>query len=140
MRLSALFKSWRIAGNRVLAEFMGGVAVNGAKWDPVVTLTYGPSIALDASLGTRFVVTVTDAVAFTVAAPTNPPATGFGQLLILTIRNASGGAHGAGTFNAVFKTAGAVPAIANGSSRSFVFAWDGTNWVEIVRGAADVAN
>ena len=101
---------------------------------------YGPSIAIDASVGNAFVVSVTDAVAFAFAAPTFPPDTTFGQLLYITIRNTSGGAHGAGTWNAIFKTTGNVPAIADTKNRTFVFQWNGTNWVEIVAPAADVSN
>jgi hypothetical protein len=135
-----IFKTWRVNGSRFLAETFGGFLTNGACGDVITTLTYGPSIAIDASLGRNFVVSVTDAVAFAFAAPTNTPPSGFGQEIIITIRNTSGGAHGAGTFNAVFKTSGAVPAIANGFSRSFCFRWNGTNWVELWRSAADVAN
>lgn len=120
---------------------MGGLLTNGANGSVATTLTYGPSIAIDASLGNNFVVTITDAVAFVTAAPTNTPPSGFGQLISITYRNASGGAHGAGTFNAVFKTqATPFPAIANGFSRTVWFLWNGTNWVEVARSAADVAN
>lgn len=150
MNLKALIKTYRAATNVV--EWMGGAIFNGiltatgvftqtlARLEPLVTLTYGPSIAIDASLGNLFVVTITDAVAFVTAAPTNPPASG-SQTITITYRNASGGAHGAGTFNAVFKTVAApFPAIANGNSRSVQFRWNGTNWVETFRSAADVAN
>lgn len=140
MRLSQLFKTWRVAGSRQVAELFGGLASNGASMSPLTTVAYGPSVAIDASLGNDFVVTVTDAVAFVIAAPTNPPYTGQSQTITLTIRNAAGVAHGAGTFNAIFKTAGAVPAIATGFSRSFQFKWNGTNWVETFRSAANVAN
>lgn len=156
MNLKALIKTYRAATN--IVEWMGGAIFNGAvsitgaltstgiftqsaaRREPLVTLTYGPSIAVDVSLGNLFVVTITDAVAFVTAAPTNPPASG-SQVMTITYRNASGGAHGAGTFNAVFKTqATAFPAIANGQSRSIMFRWNGTNWVELWRSAADIAN
>lgn len=140
MRLGDLFKTWRLVGGNIFGEFFGGIFTNAAACGKLTTLTYGPSIAIDASLGNEFVVTVTDAVAFAFAAPTNTPPSGFDQVITITIRNTSGGAHGAGTFNAVFKTSAAVPAIATGFSRSFVFRWNGTNWVEVVRSAADVAN
>lgn len=140
MRLKGILKTWRINGSRVLAEFMGGLVLNGARCGVRTTLTYGAAIAIDASLGNDFVVTVTDAVAFAFSAPTNTPPTGFSQQINITVRNGSGGAHGAGTFNAVFKTSAAVPAIADTKSRTFSFVWDGTNWVEVFRTAADVAN
>ena len=135
-----LLKTWRISGSRILAELFGGIATNGANVDALTTLTYGASIAIDASLGNQFVVTVTDGVAFAFAAPTNTPPTGFAQEIFITIRNGSGGAHGAGTWNAVFKVTGNVPAIANGFSRTFGFRWNGTNWVQILVPATDVPN
>lgn len=135
-----VFRTIRIIGGAIFADFFGGLMARAARLEPVTTLTYGASIAIDASLGNLFTVTVTDAVAFAFAAPTNTPPTGFSQEITITVRNTSGGAHGAGTWNAVFKTAGNVPAIATGNSRSFSFKWDGTNWVETFRSAADVAN
>lgn len=140
MRLGELFKTWRIAGSSLLAELYGGLALNGPSCGIQTTLTYAASIAIDASLGNAFVVSVTDAVAFVFAAPTNTPPTGKVQTITITIKNTSGGAHGAGTFNAVFLTSASVPAIANGKNRTFAFQWNGTNWVEIWRTAADVAN
>lgn len=119
-------------GNEVLAP--------ARQTELLTTVAYGPAPAINAALGNLFVVTVTDAVAFAVAAPTNPPAAGLSQVIVLTIRNGSGGAHGAGTWDAVFKTSGNVPAIADTKSRSFCFRWDGTNWVELWQTAADVAN
>lgn len=141
MTVKQLLKTVRINGSRQLLEWVGGFLTSGANGGVATTLTYGPSIAIDASLGNEFVVTITDNVAFAIAAPTNTPPTGFAQVITLTFRNASGGAHGAGTFNAVFKTpAAGFPAIATGFSRSFQYRWNGTNWVETFRSAADVAN
>lgn len=140
MRVADLFKTWRVNGSTVLAQLFGGLAVAGPSCGILTTLTYGASIAIDASLGNDFVVSVTDAVAFAFAAPTNTPPSGMDQIITITIRNTSGGAHGAGTFNAVFKTSGNVPAIATGNSRTIAFRWNGTNWVELYRTAADVAN
>lgn len=141
MRLSDIVKTWRINGSAFLTELFGGLLTTKANCSVLTALTYGPSIAIDASLGNDFVVTITDNVAFAVAAPTNTPPSGFCQDISITFRNASGGAHGAGTFNAVFKTqATAFPAIATGQSRTVFFRWNGTNWVELVRTAADVAN
>lgn len=108
------------------------------------TQAYGVAPVIDVGRGTQAILSVTDAVAFVFGVPLfnggAMPAALNGIELLLVIRNTSGGAHGAGTFNAIFKTAGAVPAIANGSSRSFLFVWNGTNWVESFRSAADVAN
>jgi hypothetical protein len=140
MKLGTILKTWRIAGSTLLAELQGGLAVNGVTAGILTTLTYGAAIAIDASLGDHFVVSVTDAVAFAFGAPTNPPPTGKEQVIYITVRNTSGGAHGAGTWNAIFKTAGNVTATATGFSRTYAFRWNGTNWVEIFRTAADVAN
>lgn len=141
MVIKRLLKAWRIHGSGLLAEFFGGLAVNGPRAGILTTAVYGANIAIDASLGDDFVVTITDNVAFTIAAPNNTPPTGYDQVINLTFRNASGGAHGAGTFNAIYKTAAAgFPAIATGFSRTFTFRWNGTNWVEWYRSAADIAN
>lgn len=158
MNIKALIKSWRAATN--IVEWMGGaiwngdVTVTGAltatggvvnsarSTGPLVTVTYSAAPVIDASLGNYFVMTITNGTALVVAAPTNPPsAANVGQLIWFTVKNGSGGAHGALTWNAVFKTqATAFSAVANGFSRTVVFRWDGTNWVEMVRTAADVAN
>lgn len=145
MLLKRLIKQYLLSGGIPVVQWMGGTISS-----PVLAvgnaLTYGPTIALNMALGNEFTVTVTDAVAFVFGLPTfnlialSATVPGFDQLLRIRIRNASGGAHGAGTFNAVFKTAGAVPAIADGFSRVFEFRWNGTNLVETFRSAADIAN
>lgn len=140
MRFSQFLKSWRVQGTKQFAELMGGIIAPAAIRGTPVTVTYSAAPAINAALGNDFIITITDAVAFVVAAPTNTPPTGYSQVIRITFRNTSGGAHGAGTFNAVFKTSGNVPAIATGNSRTIAFRWDGTNWVEIFRTAADVAN
>lgn len=153
MKLNQFLKSWRVSGAAQIAELFGGLALNGplsgvsgmalvsgAVTLPLITLAYGVSITPDASAGNLFVVTATNNTAFTINAPTNPPATaGTGQLLTLTIRNASGGALGVATFNAIFKLA-AWTQPANAFSRSITFRWDGTNWVEVARTTVDVPN
>jgi hypothetical protein len=153
MRLGDIFKTWRVTAGAVIAELVGGLIVNGdlsatgsitqssgRLVEPLTTVVYSAAPVINASLGNQFVMTITDAVALVVAAPTNPPASG-AQEIKFTVRNGSGGAHGALTWNAVFKTqATAFSAVANGFSRTVIFRWDGTNWVELVRTAADVAN
>jgi hypothetical protein len=102
----------------------------------IAAITYSASMTPDASLGDMQVITATNGTAFTI----NAPASGLvGQEMELMIRNTSGGALGVATFNAVFKmTAWTQPA--NGFSRTIYFRNDGTNWVEVGRTAADVAN
>ena len=71
MTVKQLFKTVRINGSRMLIEWFGGFLTNGASGSVQTTLTYGASIAVDASLGNQFITTITDAVAFAIAAPTN---------------------------------------------------------------------
>jgi hypothetical protein len=113
-------------GGKLGAQFAGTAS----------TVTYSASMTLDLLNGSAFVITATNGTAFTINAPSNALA---GQIIDITIRNTSGGALGAATWNAVFKmVAWASPA--TGFSRSIRFRYDGTNWVELARGAADVPN
>lgn len=102
-----------------------------------VTLAYSAAPVPDLSLGSLFTMTATTGVAYVVGVPLSPQA---GMRWTLVIRNTSGGVLGAGTFNAVFKTSAGVTAPATGFSRAIEFEFDGTNHVEISRGATDVAN
>lgn len=112
------------------------VTVTGASAASRAVLTYGTTVATDSSQGNYFSLTVTDGVAFTVSAPLNPVT---GRTLTYTIKNTSGGAVGTITWNAIFKMAAfTTPATAN--QRSITFVYDGTNWVELYKTAADVAN
>lgn len=101
-----------------------------------VVPTYGTSVAIDASLGNLFVITVTDGVGFTVANPTNPATS---QRITIQIRNGSGGALGTVTWDTLYKLA-TWTSPANTFSRAIDFEYDGTNWVEISRTPADVPN
>lgn len=140
-RFTQILKTLRTIGANIVAEFVGGLMLNGACQSPLVTLAWATPLTPDFSLGSMFVTTATSNIAYTVAAPTNPPSdAGQSAILTLTIRNGSGGALGAATFNAVYKLGAAWTNPANGFSRSIQFRWDGTNWVEISRTAADVAN
>lgn len=162
MRASQIIKTWRTTLGQLMIELFGGLIIPsggltitaggltvtaggtsvaaGAYRGKLSTLTYGPSIAVDASLGNEFVVTITDGVAFVTANPTNAPAAGLDQIIIITYKNGSGGAHGAGTFDTLYKVSANLAAIADTKNRSIAFRWDGTNWVELWRTAADVAN
>lgn len=140
MRLSDIFRTWRLTGGRIFGELAGGLLSRAASYGQVVTLTYGSSIAIDLSTGTYFLVTITNATAFALANPTNPPPTGFGGFFTVEFRNASGGAHGAGTFGTDYQVSAALAAIANGQNRTVGFVWTGTEAVEVFRTAADVPN
>lgn len=153
MRIKALIKKFTVGATQIV-EWMGGAIFNGPVTatgglnfqgsrllSNLVVVTYGAAPVIDASLGNDFVMTITDGNGIVVAAPTNPPSATQAQDISFTVRNAAGGAHGALTWNAVFKTqATAFSAVANGFSRTVFFRWNGTNWVELVRTAADVAN
>jgi hypothetical protein len=95
---------------------------------------FGRSIVIDAAVGNEFEVTATSAAAFTVAAPRNGVE---GQRITITIRNASGGALGAVTWDAVYKLA-TWTSPASGFSRSIDFTYDGARWREVSRTPADV--
>lgn len=99
-------------------------------------LTYGVAINTDSSAGKTFIVTVTDGVAFTMVSPTNGTP---GQELIYVIRNASGGAMGAITWGAFFRTS-TFTNPANGFSRSIQFNYNGTLWIEQFKSPSDVQN
>ncbi len=97
-------------------------------------LTYGATVTPDASKGDLWVVTILDGNPWTLAAPTNPT---IGQVVQLTLLNASGGAGGAVTPNAVYRFAGAIAVPANTKERIYTLEFDGTSWVESARSAAD---
>ncbi len=87
-------------------------------------------------LRTQATVSASNNSNFTINAPTDPRE---GKELVLTIRNTSGGALGTLSFNAVFKVGASWTQPATGTSRSIQFLYDGTNWIETGRTAADVA-
>ena len=101
-----------------------------------LALTYSASMTPDALLADSFTITATNASAFTINAPSNAAD---GRRLKFTIRNTSGGALGAVTWNAVFKLA-AWTSPATGFSRSIEFEYDGTNWIQIAQTGVDVPN
>ena len=100
------------------------------------TVTYSASMTIDASTGCVFVITATNATAFTINAPTNPTTDATMKIII---RNTSGGALGAVTWNAVFKMS-AWTSPATGNSRTIEFYYNGTNWIQLVQSTVDVPN
>lgn len=98
--------------------------------------TYGVSVAIDASIGNEYDITATNGVGFTVANPTN--ATN-GQRITITVRNTSGGALGAITWDTLYKMS-AWTSPANGFSRSIDFKYNGTNWVQVAQTGVDIPN
>ena len=124
----------------IVAQSGTAIAVTGSVATAKVTDTYSASITPDASAGNYHIITATNGTAFTINAPTVTPATGFTERLTFKIKNTSGGALGALTWNGVFKLGAAWTQPATAFSRSIDYDWDGTNWVEANRSAADVAN
>lgn len=101
-----------------------------------VTVTYSASMTPNAAQGDHFIITATNGTAFTINNPTNAVA---GQPITIEIRNTSGGALGVATFGGLFKMAAWVQP-GNTAGRSISFRYDGTNWKEISRCAADIPN
>lgn len=104
-------------------------------WDGPVNPTYDSSVDIDNRLGTTFIITVSDTNNFTIEAPA---ANYYGRITI-TVKNSSGGAVGTITWNAIYKK-GTFTNAANGFRRSISFYYDGTNWVEDMKGVNDVPN
>lgn len=104
---------------------------------PYFAIVYSPAMTPDARNGNTQEIAANNAVAFTVNAPTNPIKAG--QKLTFKVKNTTGGALGAATWNAIFKMAAWVQPGA-GNSRSITFHYDGTNWVEETRTPNDVPN
>lgn len=106
----------------------------------VFAVTYSTSMTIDTTKGNIASITATNNTAFTINAPTNPSGvSGETQKLTITIRNTSGGALGAATWNALFKMSTWTQP-ANGFSRSITFYFDGANWIEMNRTTADIPN
>lgn len=99
-------------------------------------ITYSASMTPDAGIANSFFIAATNTSAFTINAPLNGIE---GQKINITISNTSGGVLGAVTWNASFKMA-SWTSPANGFNRSIQFDYNGGQWVEISRTAADVPN
>ena len=110
---------------------------NGSNLAEREVVTYSTSMTPNQRNGHFHRITATDGVAFTVNDPTNSVT---GNIVGIMIRNTSGGALGVATFGSGYKLGAAWTQPATGFSRSIHFFYDGTNWVEIGRTAADVAN
>lgn len=97
---------------------------------------YGTTVSINVSGGAEHTFTITDGVAFAIGAPTNGIV---GERIVIRMKNASGGAAGAVTWNAIYKMA-AWTSPADTFSRSITFHYDGTNWYEVSRTTADIPN
>ena len=110
----------------------------GTQWAQTqVAPTYGTTVNIDASLGSFFTVTATNATAFLIAAPTNGQE---GQTITIRVRNTSGGALGTVSWASAYKKA-AFTEPANGFSRAITFEYIGAfTWVEISQTSANIPN
>lgn len=122
--------------SRITIDHRGVTSILAGRVDKLVTLVYSASIAIDASVGTRYQVNVTNGSAWTLGTPTNPSA---GQPITICVRNTSGGAAGAITWPTEFKMA-AWTSPASGFSRSITLRYDGQFWIEESRTPADIPN
>jgi hypothetical protein len=114
-----------MAANRSASK--GGLILN--------KLTYSSSMTANLVSGKLVLIVATSSAAFTINAPTNPT---LGDQLTLTIANTSGGALGAGWFNAVFRLPSATPTMpATGFQRTWLFYYDGSYWEAISMPSAD---
>lgn len=116
--------------------FGGNAGPNPYGFAGLVTPTYGSTVSIDARAGKTFIITASNSTPFTISAPTGPAN---GQEIDITIKNASGGALGTATWNAVYKMASWTQP-ADTKSRTITFKYDGANWVEKSRTPADVSN
>jgi len=99
--------------------------------------TVQPNVLIDVAAGTFVNIDVTSTSAFQINSPTNDGANG--QQLTICVKNTSGGVMGTITWGSEYKLA-AWTNPANGFSRSISFFYDGTNWIETSRTAADIPN
>ena len=128
------------SGGNTQRSMTGSVMSNSAYSAAIVcnevAPTYGTNITITAPLANRFRVVVTNNTAFTVLNPITPRT---GQRITIRIVNTSGGAMGVITWDTAFKLS-AWTNPANGFSRSISFAYNGSNWIEESRTAADIPN
>jgi hypothetical protein len=101
-----------------------------------VVLSHGPSVRINAALGSWFAIVITDAAPRSIADPEQGT---HGQVITVTIRNSSGGSVRAVRWGSAYKMGDFTPP-ANGSNRSVTFAYDSIHWVEIARTTVDVPN
>lgn len=131
---------WNSGNGTLIARLNTGnhTLKNRWKWERGVsvfrnTITYSASITIDCNLGNVFQTTATNGTAFTINAPTN---VGDCQVITLSIRNNSGGALGAVTWNAAFRLAAwTSPANGNSVQITFYYNADTGQWYETSRSA-----
>lgn len=91
---------------------------------PIVALTDGATVAVDAALGGTFVLTCASNATRAIQVPTNGVA---GQRIVVRIINTSGGALSATTFAAGIRQP-ALTLPGNATQRDYELAFNGTSW------------
>lgn len=113
------------------------IQLNGVYQSAILNPAYSASITPVANSPWQ-TITVTNATAFTINAPTSPPDASHTQQLTVEILNSSGGVMGAITWNAAFLLVGGAFTNPASTKKRFIrFEWNGANWVEISRAGAD---
>lgn len=143
MQIPDLVKQFTPLGNpQTVLRGSGEWESGGMAAGVIGPLVFGATIPVDLSGSTVKTLDLTTNAAFQFLNPAlvGPTAVLVPRLVIFRIRNVSGGAHGAGTFDTLYRVAGNVSATANNNGRSIVFLWTGALMVEVVRGAADIPN
>jgi hypothetical protein len=97
---------------------------------------FSSPIAPDARKMAPYRIVATAGSAFTISNPLFP--LWEGQEISFEIYNNSGGALGTITWGNAFKLGGAFTNPANGARRLITFRWNGANWMEVSRTAADI--
>jgi hypothetical protein len=120
-----------------LSTLIGGLKF-GSQWAQTqIQLPYSASITPDASQGNYFTIDATNSTNFSINGPTNPQ---LGQTITIRVRNVSGGALGAITWQAAYKKS-AFTSPANGFSRCITFEYIGSFvWREVSKNEADIPN
>lgn len=101
-----------------------------------LAVPYSASMTFSAALSDWFEISATNATAFTINAPIGLMD---GKEINVTIRNTSGGALGAVTWNSIFKLS-TWTSPATGNSRTIRFRYDGSNLIQLYQATVDVPN
>lgn len=101
---------------------------------PFINMAQAATLTCDTSRYNAFRCVLSTATAMTIGPTTSPLD---GETITISIFNASGGAHGAITWDASFATTGA-PVIANNKRRVFQFTYNGATWEQIGPAPVDI--
>lgn len=104
--------------------------------DGLTTPSYGPSVAIDRTLGKTFKILVTDGADFTIH---NPMPAVDGRETTIIVRNDGAGVMGLITWDTAYRLAPFVNPTA-GRMQSVTFVFDGTDWIETSRTPVEVPN